>query len=77
MRLKDKKIEDMTFEEALQALEAAADSLRGGSLSLEESVKVYDNSILLYNRCKGILDSAKQKIEIYRPSEGTLEAMEE
>ena len=75
--MKKKKIEAMTFEEALQALETAADSLRSGGLSLKESVSVYDNSILLYNHCKGILDNAKQKIEIYRPSDGTLEAMEE
>lgn len=75
--MKEKKIEDMTFEEALQALEDAADSLRSGGLSLEQSVLVYDKSILLYNYCKGILDNAKQKIEIYKPSEGTLEEMEE
>lgn len=75
--MKDKPIETMTFEEALQALETAADSLRSGGLTLEESVVVYDKSILLYNRCKGILDNAKQKIEIYRPSDGTLEEMEE
>jgi len=75
--MKEKKIEDMTFEEALQALEDAADSLRSGGLSLEQIVLVYDKSILLYNHCKGILDNAKQKIEIYKPSEGTLEEMEE
>ncbi len=74
--MNDKPIETMTFEEALQALESAADSLRSGGLTLEESVVVYDKSILLYNRCKGILDNAKQKIEIYRPTDGTLEEME-
>ena len=73
----EKNIEDMTFEEALQALEEKAESLRGGSLSLEESVEVYDNSILLYNHCRQILDKAKQKIEIYRPQDGTTEAFEE
>ena len=72
----EKKIEDMTFEEALEALEEAADSLRSGSLSLEESVEVYDKSILLYTRCRNILDKAKQKIEIYRPKEGVTEDFE-
>ena len=74
--MKDKKIEELTFEEALQALETAAESLRSGGLSLEESISVYDKSILLYNRCKDILDKAKQKIEIYRPSDGTTEDFE-
>ena len=73
----EKKIEDMAFEEALAALEETAESLRSGSLALEESVEVYDKSILLYNHCKNILDKAKQKIEIYRPQDGTTEAFEE
>lgn len=74
--MNEKKIEAMTFEEALAALEEKAEALRSGRLSLEESVEVYDNSILLYNRCKQILDQAKQKIEIYRPQEGTTEEFE-
>ncbi|MBR5982046.1 MAG: exodeoxyribonuclease VII small subunit, partial [Firmicutes bacterium] len=61
----------------LAALEETAESLRSGRLGLEESVEVYDKSILLYNRCKGILYKAKQKIEIYRPQDGTTEAFEE
>ena len=75
--MSEKKIEDLTFEEALAALAETAESLRSGKLGLEESVEVYDKSILLYNRCKGILDKAKQKIEIYRPQDGTTEAFEE
>ncbi|MBR5641010.1 MAG: exodeoxyribonuclease VII small subunit [Firmicutes bacterium] len=71
-----KDIDAMTFEQALETLEKTADSLRSGRLSLEESVEVYDNSILLYNRCRGILDKAKQKIEIYRPQDGKTEEFE-
>ena len=69
----ERAIAGLSFEQALKALEESAESLRSGRLSLEESVKVYDNSILLYNRCKSILDNAKQKIEIYRPQDGTTE----
>lgn len=72
-----KTVDRMTFEEALAALEETAESLRSGKLSLEQSVEVYDNSILLYSRCKQILDQARQKIEIYRPQEGKTEALEE
>ena len=75
--MSEKKIDAMTFEEALAALQETAESLRSGRLGLEESVEVYDKSILLYNRCKSILDSARQKIEIYKPQEGTTEAFEE
>ena len=72
----DKPVEAMTFEEALASLEETAEALRSGHLSLEESVSVYDNSILLYNRCRKILDEAKQKIEIYRPQDGKTEDFE-
>ncbi len=74
--MNEKTIETMKFEEALAALEQTAEDLRSGRLSLEDSVEVYDKSILLYKRCREILDNAKQKIEIYRPQEGTTEDFE-
>ncbi|MCF0150572.1 MAG: exodeoxyribonuclease VII small subunit [Firmicutes bacterium] len=60
--------QEMTFEEAFQALEKAAEALRSGKLGLEESIEVYDNSILYYQRCRQILDGAKQKILKYDPT---------
>ena len=74
--MSDKAIEKMRFEEALSMLEQTAEQLRSGKLSLEESVVVYDKSILLYNRCKSIIDNAKQKIELYKPQDGTTEEWE-
>jgi exodeoxyribonuclease VII small subunit len=74
--MNEKTIETMKFEEALAAMEQRAEDMRSGRLSLEDSVEVYDKSILLYKRCREILDNAKQKIEIYRPQEGTTEDFE-
>ena len=55
----------MTFEEALSALEKAASALRGDNISLEEAMKIFEDGTVLYNKCRQILDEAKQKIEIY------------
>ena len=63
----------LSFEEALAKLEEAAETLKRSDISLEESVKVYENSIMYYNRCSEILKSAKQKIELYRPETGQTE----
>ena len=73
----DKKHEDMGFEELLAKLEKSAESLRNGGLSLDESIKVYDNCVMYYKLCMDKLDSAKQKIEIYRPDTGETEAFDE
>ncbi len=71
------KLENMSFEEALAKLEEAAEILKNGDASLDKSVEVYDKSIMYYNRCREILEQAKQKIEIYRPESGETEAFDE
>ena len=57
--------DNMTFEEALSALEKAASALRGDNISLEEAMKIFEDGTVLYDKCRQILDEAKQKIEIY------------
>ena len=64
---KAKDPEGMKFEEALRELSECAEKLKSGKLSLDESIEVYDKSIMYYNRCKAILDGVQQKIELYKP----------
>ena len=59
---------DIKFEDALKALQECADKLKSGELSLDESIEVYDKSIMYYNRCKEILEGVRQRIELYDPS---------
>ena len=68
-----KKDKDISFEEALKKLEDAVARLKSGECSLEESIKVYEESVHYYEICHGILESARQKIEIYNPSNGMTE----
>ena len=60
----------MSFEEAFSALEEAAEKLRSGKLGLEESIDVYDKSIMYYNICRTILEEARQKIVMFDPESG-------
>ena len=64
------------FEENLRKLEEAAEKLRSGELSLDESLDVYNKSIMYYKFCSEYLKDARQKIEIYRPETGEIEEME-
>ena len=64
------------FEENLRKLEEAAEKLRSGELSLDESLEVYSKSIMYYKFCSEYLNNAIQKIEMYRPETGETEEME-
>ena len=67
----------MTFEEALKNLEERAALLRSGKLSLEESLKVYEECAKYHKICGEILENARQKIEVYRPDTGSVEEFED
>jgi len=55
----DKKL---TFEEAIESLKKIVEKLESGSLSLEESLKLYEEGIALTSFCEKHLKSAKLKI---------------
>lgn len=52
----------LTFESALERLESIADQLEDGNLSLEESLKLYEEGAKLAGFCTSSLKSAEQKI---------------
>ena len=55
-------MENLTFEELLNKLQQTVESLESGKLSLEESVKKYQEGINLSIECKKRLDEDKQVI---------------
>jgi exodeoxyribonuclease VII small subunit len=55
----------MTFEESMKKLEQMSEKIRDERTSLDEAVKCYEEGIKCYKACEEILNSAKQKIEIY------------
>lgn len=58
--MSDKKL---SFEEAYAALERIAEKLSDNSITLDESVKLYEEGVKLSKYCAETLETAKQKIE--------------
>lgn len=52
------------FEDNLSALETVVERLERGDLSLEDSVKLFEDGVKLSNACKAELDAAEGKIQV-------------
>ena len=59
---KDKKAVD--FEQQLASLEGLVESLESGELSLEESLKSFEQGIKVARDCQAALKTAEQKVEV-------------
>ena len=53
-----------TFEESLGALEGVVERLERGELTLEESVRLFEQGLRLSTACKAELDRAEGKIQL-------------
>ncbi|MCK5305848.1 MAG: exodeoxyribonuclease VII small subunit [Candidatus Omnitrophica bacterium] len=60
------------FEKALECLEKIVDDLESGSLSLDDSLKAYEEGVKLVKMCSKKLNEAEKKIEILTKEEGKL-----
>jgi len=64
-------MKEQKFEDALRKLEGIVEKLEGQDLSLEESLKSFEEGVRLTRFCHGKLDEAEKKIEILtRDDEG-------
>lgn len=54
----------LKFEASLTRLEALVQKLEQGDLSLEESLKVFEEGVRLSKNCTKILNDAEKKVEI-------------
>ncbi len=60
---KEIRVEEMGFEEAMTALEALVAQLEEGTLSLEESLGVYERAVALRERCRSILEDGERRVQ--------------
>ncbi len=58
------KTKKLDLESSLQSLEELVDRMENGSLTLEESLKEFEQGIKLIQSCQKSLTDAEQKIEI-------------
>ncbi|MDR1404958.1 MAG: exodeoxyribonuclease VII small subunit [Candidatus Methanoplasma sp.] len=63
--------ENMTFEESLKALEQLVNELESGNSDLDKALEIYEQAMLLRDRCKKILDDCDRRVQkMIETSEG-------
>jgi exodeoxyribonuclease VII small subunit len=60
--MSDKPVEELSFEEAMKALEAIVSQLERGDVPLEESIRLYERGAALKARCETKLKEAEEKV---------------
>jgi exodeoxyribonuclease VII small subunit len=66
---------DLNFEDQLKLLEQAVERLEGGDLTLEESLKVYEEGVLRVRQCRDALGKAEQWVtQLQEDAEGALKS---
>jgi exodeoxyribonuclease VII small subunit len=62
-----------SFENALEKLESITKELEEGDLSLEDSLKHFDEGVKLAEYCNSKLSDAQRKVEILLKKDSSLE----
>ncbi len=60
--MSDKPVGEMSFEEAMTALEQVVGQLESGSVPLEQSIALYERGAALKAHCEDKLKSAEEKV---------------
>ena len=69
--MSDAKIDAMSFEDAMAALEEIVRKLESGDVPLEESIALYERGAKLRANCEAKLKSAEEKVaQITKDSDG-------
>lgn len=62
-------MKELTFEEAIENLEEIVAELENGNLSLDDSVKKFEDGMKLSKHCNEILNKAEKEISILLENE--------
>jgi len=60
--MSDKPVAEMSFEEAMRALEDVVGKLERGDVPLEQSIALYERGAQLKKRCEAKLKEAEEKV---------------
>lgn len=72
------KIEEMSLEQAMEALEGAVKKLEDEETSLDNSIENFEQGVKLVARCKKLLDGYEKRITVLKKnSQGEIEEVEE
>ncbi len=71
-----KSKQPVDFEQALDQLENLVEAMEGGDLSLEDSLKAFEQGIKLSRECQTALSTAEQKVQLLLEENGQLKAVD-
>ncbi len=54
--------DELSFEDALAALEAKVEELSRGDVPLDRALATFEEGLALYRRCHGMLAKAEQRV---------------
>ena len=69
--------EKLSFEETIQKIEAAASDIKKRKIYIDESLKVYEESVGLIRSAEKYLESARQRVRILEKNPDGSEAMKD
>ncbi len=58
------RVEEVGFDRLLEKLRAVVNQLETGNLSLEDSLRVYEEGVTLARRGHSLLDNAEKRVEV-------------
>lgn len=67
--MSDTPVEELSFEEAMKALEDVVGKLEAGDVSLDDSISLYERGAALKKHCETRLKAAEEKIAAIRLNE--------
>lgn len=62
----------LDFEQALVALESLVEKMEKGDLSLEDSLKAFEEGVKLTRECQTRLQEAEQRVQVLLEKDGQL-----
>lgn len=66
-------VDEMSFEESIDALEGLVKRLEDGGIDLDESLGIYEQAVALRDHCKRILEDGERRIKkIMETADGTV-----
>lgn len=65
-----KKAQSAGLEKSMQNLEVLVEKMESGEMSLEESLKAFEQGVSLARDCQQALESAEQKVRILMDPDG-------
>src|SRR3954454_19829647 len=73
----DQPIADLSFDDALAALQRVVSELEAGGQPLERSIALYERGVALHERCAKLLSEAELKVQqLVTRAGGALEAID-